>query len=70
MILGISEIICTPWGAQGGAQGADLGGSKGANYNSEFCSFMVPIFEKQGGDCNETKFCKHLVTCKYSGRCR
>ena len=45
MIWGIGEIFCTP----GGAQGADLGGSKGANYNSEFCSFMVPIFEKQVG---------------------
>ena len=28
MILGISEIICTPGGAQGGAQGADLGAQR------------------------------------------
>ena len=56
MIWGIGEIFCTPGGAQGGAQGADLGGSKGANYNSEFCSFLVPIFQKQVGDCNATTF--------------
>ena len=49
MIQGLCEIFCTPGGAQGVPQDADIGGSEGANYNSEFCSFMVPIFEKQVG---------------------
>ena len=49
MIQGLCEIFCTPGGAQGVPQGADIGGSEGANYNSEVCSFMVPIFEKQVG---------------------
>ena len=58
MIWGIGEIFCTP----GGAQGADLGGSKGENYSSEFCSFLVPIFQKQADDCHEITFRKHLGT--------
>ena len=53
MILGISEIICTTGGAQGCAQGADLRGSEGVNYISEFCLFLVPMFQKQVGGCNE-----------------
>ena len=65
MIQGIGEIFCTYGGVQGGAQDADLGGSEGAKYSSEFCSFLVPIFQKQVGDYNETTFCKHLVTCRY-----
>ena len=60
MIQGIGEIFCTPGGAQGVPQDADIGGSEGANYNSELCSFLVPIFQKQVGDCHEIIFCKHL----------
>ena len=26
------------------------------------CSFLVPIFQKQVGDCHEITFCKHLGT--------
>ena len=53
MIWGIGEIFCTPGGAQVGAQGADLGGSKGANYSSEFGFFLVPILKAgKGLQCN------------------
>ena len=42
MIQGIDENFCATKGAQGVAQGADLGGSKGAKYSSEFCGFWWP----------------------------
>ena len=43
MPRGIGGNVCTPGGAQGGAQGADFGVSEGANYSLEFCTFLVPI---------------------------
>ena len=43
MIRGASENFCTLRVHRGGAHGADLGGSEGAKYSSEFCAFLVPI---------------------------
>ena len=62
MILGISEIMGVHRGCTGGCTGCRFRGSEEANYNSELCSFLVPIFQKQVGDCHEITFCKHLGT--------
>ena len=43
MIRGAGENFCTLRVHRGGAQGADMGGSEGAKYSSEFCAFLVPI---------------------------
>jgi hypothetical protein len=47
MILGISEIICTPGGAQGGAQGADLGAQREQITTLNCVPFWYPYFKSR-----------------------
>ena len=48
MIWGIGEIFCTPGGAQGGAQGADLGAQREQITALNFVPFWYPYFKSRG----------------------
>ena len=47
IIWGIGEIFCTPRGAQGGAEGADLGAQREQITAVNFAPFWYPYFKSR-----------------------